>query len=134
MTDYKFLSVPDLIREGFTRVPGYRTHYINREGKIFKESADGYCRPVYVSDDLRIQFMKDGKKETISLAYLVARNFIPNLEAKKCIIFKDGDKTNVKAENLKWATHSEKKSDEMLRHHKKLRDKRDQEEKELERL
>lgn len=43
-----------------------------------------------------------GVTKTFTLHVLVAKNFVPNPNNYKCVIFKDGDETNTRAENLEW--------------------------------
>ena len=57
----------------------------------------------------RFNFPKSyfGKTKTISVARLVAEAFIPNLENKTHVLNIDGDRSNNKIENVKWASASD---------------------------
>ena len=49
----------------------------------------------------------EGKAKTTMIHRVVAELFIPNPENKKEVDHIDGDKTNNKVENLRWATRSQ---------------------------
>lgn len=46
-------------------------------------------------------------KKTACIHRLVAEAYLPNLENKKCVNHKDGNKLNNFLSNLEWASHSE---------------------------
>jgi hypothetical protein len=50
---------------------------------------------------------KNGKPKIHYIHKLVAREWVPNPEEKKCVDHRDGDRTNNHFENLRYATHSE---------------------------
>jgi hypothetical protein len=50
---------------------------------------------------------KNGVRKQYSIHYLMAKTFIPNIENKKCVNHKDGNKLNNNISNLEWATYSE---------------------------
>lgn len=52
-------------------------------------------------------FSKNGKATKTLMHRIVASLFVPNPENYPCINHKDGDKTNCKATNLEWCTHSQ---------------------------
>ena len=54
-----------------------------------------------------VQITKDGIGKHFPVHRLVALNFIPNPENKRCVNHIDGNKTNNKLENLEWCTYSE---------------------------
>lgn len=50
---------------------------------------------------------KDGKRKTVRVHRLVAKEFIPNPSDKPAINHKDGDKYNNNVSNLEWVTSKE---------------------------
>ena len=50
---------------------------------------------------------KNGKPKIHYIHKLVAREWVPNPEEKRCVDHRDGDRTNNHFENLRYATHSE---------------------------
>ena len=50
---------------------------------------------------------KNGKPKFHYIHKLVAREWVPNPEEKKCVDHRDGDRTNNRLENLRYATYSE---------------------------
>ena len=46
--------------------------------------------------------------ERKSVAYLVARAFVPNAECREFVVHKNGDATDNRAENLEWSDREEK--------------------------
>jgi hypothetical protein len=69
---------------------------------------------------LAVGLSKNGKQKTITIHQLVAREWIPNPENKRCVDHRDGDPTNNHHENLRYATHTEnsrnqKKSNQHLK-------------------
>ena len=71
-----------------------------KEGKVKSSCNNGTG---YLVVNLKV----DGKQKMKTVHRLVAEAFIPNLEGKRCINHKDGNKQNNCVENLEWCTHSE---------------------------
>lgn len=70
-----------------------------RKEKVLKKS----IRANYYA----VKLYKNSKGTNMPIHRLVAIAFIKNIENKKCINHKDGNKLNNNVENLEWCTHSE---------------------------
>ncbi len=98
----------------------YRTFEVNEKGKIRNEK-EVILKGSKHKNGFRIINMrlKDDKGEItykgLLIHQVVAECWIENPESKPFVIHKDGDLLNNKAENLEWATPSEK-----IMHQKKL--------------
>lgn len=57
-----------------------------------------------------VALSKDKKPRTHTIHTLVSRHFIDNIENKKCVNHKDGNKLNNHIANLEYATHGENNS------------------------
>ena len=68
-------------------------------GRIFKGGLTKGYRTVCLS--------KEGRIKTHTVHVLVAREWVPNPENKRCVDHIDGDKANNNWENLRYATHTE---------------------------
>ena len=80
----------------FGRIKSF--HYKNPSVLRVSISNSGYKRLV---------LSKNGKYESVCIHVLVAKAFIPNLENKREVNHKDGDKSNNCVDNLEWVTRSE---------------------------
>lgn len=56
---------------------------------------------------MKISLCKDGMKKHHFVHRLVAQTFIPNIENKRTVNHKDGNKQNNCVSNLEWNTHAE---------------------------
>ena len=54
-----------------------------------------------------VDLYKNGKSKIHYIHKLVAREWVPNPDGKRCVDHRDGDPTNNHHENLRAATHSE---------------------------
>jgi hypothetical protein len=69
-------------------------------GRILKGGRDGRCY-------LKVDLCKNGGKKTHKIQQLVAREWVPNLDGKRCVDHKDNDRSNNNWESLRYATHAE---------------------------
>ena len=54
-----------------------------------------------------VELEKDGIKKNFLVAYLVAKNFVPNPDNLPYVRHKDGNKLNNRADNLEWSDTKE---------------------------
>ena len=76
--------------------------YSVRKKKLMSKDRDRYGYHYCV-------LYQDGKRITVKIHKLVAMAFIPNPENKPTIDHINGDKTDNRVSNLRWASHSENK-------------------------
>ena len=78
----------------------------NRTGRILKQSTtNGYPRL-----ELKVNKLRSSKLVHV----LVARAFISNPDAKRCVDHIDNIRTNNNVSNLRWATHAENSFNQCL--------------------
>lgn len=86
------------------RIPEHPNYAVNRMGSIYNIDKKTKLKPIEDSQGyLRVRL--DGKRELVSR--LVAKKFVENPDNKPNVRYKDGNRRNVKFDNLEWATNSE---------------------------
>ena len=86
---------------------------IHEDGKVYRLNKNGKheVKPIVtnikVSDRVVITYMKNGKQKHAYLSREIAKRFVPNENNYNIVSFKDGDTTNVAADNLKWISKAE---------------------------
>lgn len=95
--------------ESWKKIKGYENRYeISDMGRIRRLSDGGYMRPAKNSNGyLHVVLSKGGVAKDYRVHRLVASHFIENSEGKRDVNHKNGIKTDNRAENLEWLTHSE---------------------------
>ena len=93
-------------------VPGYQGKYlISDQGNIRKVSLCTVIEPLSIRKDragyLTVRLYQNKMLVTVFIHRLVAAAFVPNLQGKKVVNHKNGNKEDNRAENLEWTTHSE---------------------------
>jgi len=102
------ISNLDSTIENWASIDGYSNYQVSwwgrvtntKTGRILKPGTSG---PGY----LFVHLSKNGKVKIHYIHKLVAREWVPNPEEKKCVDHRDGDRTNNHIENLRYATYSE---------------------------
>lgn len=95
--------------EKWLKVKGYEERYeISDMGRIRRLSDGGLMRPAINQNGYQhIVLSKDGVAKDFRVHRLVAEHFIENKEHKRDVNHKNGIKTDNRAANLEWLTHSE---------------------------
>ena len=81
---------------------------IHEDGKVYRLSKNGKheTKPIVTningSDRVVITYMENGKQKHAYLSREIAKRFVPNEHGYNIVSFKDGDTTNVSADNLIW--------------------------------
>lgn len=57
---------------------------------------------------LLASYSEDGEQKNVNIAREIANHFVPNPDNKPLVSFKDGDATNISADNLVWIDHKER--------------------------
>lgn len=97
-------TVTDMYRpkEKLRDVAGYGGKYrVSSGGRVFSMKS-GRLTEMAVINGRYVNFSKDGQVQKLSVAYLVARAFVPNLYGRLWVRHIDGDVENNSASNLEW--------------------------------
>jgi hypothetical protein len=95
--------------EHWASIDGYRNYEVSWWGRVRNNKTarilKGKLNPNgYMSVNLH---KRGSKQKTHFIHQLVAREWVPNPEQKRCVDHIDGSRTNNNWENLRYATHSE---------------------------
>lgn len=108
---YILAKIQDLPHEIWRDVLDYEGFYqVSNMGRLksLHYGKSTILNPSMASDGYKnVTLTLNGKKKYFRLHVLVARAFIPNPDNKPCVNHIDGDKSNNRADNLQWVTHSE---------------------------
>ena len=86
---------------------------VSSEGRVFSHLTGQFRVPVLTKrltsggDQVKLYLCKANRTKTYRLKRLVAEASVPNPENKSCVIHINGDHTDCRASNLRWATRSE---------------------------
>ena len=86
---------------------------IHEDGKVYRINKNGKreIKPIITNingnDRVVITYMENGKQKHTYLSREIAKRFVPNEHGYNIVSFKDGDTTNVAADNLKWISKDE---------------------------
>ena len=86
---------------------------IHEDGKVYRLNKNGKheAKPIVTNikgnDRVVITYMEDGKQKHSYLSREIAKRFVPNENNYNIVSFKDGDTTNVSADNLIWISKAE---------------------------
>ena len=98
----------DTTIEHWASIDGYLNYQVSWWGRVTNTKTGRILKPGTSSHGYRyVALSKNGKVKTHYIHQLVAREWVPNPEEKKCVDHRDGDRINNHFENLRYATHSE---------------------------
>ena len=99
--------------EIWKKIIGFQNYEVSNIGNVkntnFKRTGkERLMKPTKNSSGyLLLSLFKNGKRNRFQVHSLVAKNFIVNIENKKCVNHINGIKTDNRLINLEWNTHSE---------------------------
>jgi hypothetical protein len=87
----------------FIQVKDFPNYMISKKGIIYSKPYQKIMKQLKNSDGyLNIQLTNKGKRKSYLVHRLVALHFVKNDKNKTSVHFKDKDKSNINADNLKW--------------------------------
>lgn len=95
--------------EQFYEIPILPDYVISKVGTVKHKSTGRICNPWVdkVSSNLKISLSHKGQYAGHNLSRLLALTFLPKVDGKELVDFKDGNKRNFSIDNLEWMTHKE---------------------------
>ena len=94
--------------EHWASVDGYLNYEVSWFGRVRNATTGRILKNSLSQHGYHVVGLALNKKfKTHYIHQLVAREWVPNPEGKRCVDHRDGDKTNNNHENLRYATHSE---------------------------
>ena len=93
--------------EKWASIDGYLNYQVSWWGRVLNTTTGRILKGSMTNGYLRVGLCKNGKQKLLSIHQLVAREWVPNPENKRCVDHIDNDKVNNHHENLRYATHSE---------------------------
>ncbi len=94
--------------EEWAAIDGYKNYQVSWWGRVRNTETGRILKPgTSTPGYLFVRLFKNGKGAMHYIHQLVAREWVPNPEEKKCVDHRDGNRINNHIENLRYATHSE---------------------------
>ncbi len=93
--------------EQWASIDGYLNYQVSWWGRVSNTKTGRILKPGTSSGYLCVNLSKDGQVKRHPIHNLVAREWAPNPEGKRCVDHMDNDKTNNHHKNLRYATHTE---------------------------
>jgi hypothetical protein len=103
-------------------INGYENYLIYPSGKVWSKASKRYLSPRLNKHTgyLQVELYKDRISKNHSIHRLLALHYIENPDNKRCVDHWDGNKTNNKLNNIRWASHSENSQNTVVRKNNKL--------------
>jgi hypothetical protein len=94
--------------EHWASIDGYLNYQVSWWGRVVNTKTGRILKAGRSSNSyLTVILCKEGKRTAYSVHVLVAREWVPNPDNKRCVDHADGDRFNNHHENLRYATQSE---------------------------
>ena len=102
------ISNLDSTIEHWASIDGYLNYQVSWWGRVLNTKTGRILKHGTSGPGYRyVMLSKNGKPKIHYIHKLVAREWVPNPEEKRCVDHHDGDRTNNHFENLRYATYSE---------------------------
>ena len=102
------ISNLDTTLEHWASIDGYLNYQVSWFGRVLNTKTGRILKPGTSIHGYRYVILsKNGKPKIHYVHQLVAREWVPNPEEKRCVDHRDGDRTNNHFENLRYATDLE---------------------------
>jgi hypothetical protein len=113
------ISNLDTTLEHWASIDGYLNYQVSWFGRVLNTKTGRILKAGRSSNSyLTVVLCKEGKRTSYSVHVLVAREWVPNPNNKRCVDHADGDRSNNHHENLRYATHSENSRNQKTRTNK----------------
>jgi len=87
----------------FCQIPEFPNYYINGFGNVYSSRRKFFLTHVLnVSNHYFVCLFQDKSQKNRTIHSLIAKTFIPNPNNYKFVSFIDGDKSNLKINNIQW--------------------------------
>ena len=94
--------------ENWASIDGYLNYQVSWWGRVVNTKTGRILKAGRGSDSyLKVVLCREGTRKTHCVHKLVAREWVPNPDNKRCVDHIDGDRSNNHHENLRCATHME---------------------------
>ena len=96
----------------YYKIKGFENYGIDRNGVVYNTD-NGVIKSTYTNKSngyLYVDLYKGNKAHKRPIHRLIAETFIPNPENKPTVDHINGNRTDNRIENLRWATYSEQNS------------------------
>ena len=93
--------------ERWGSINGYLNYEVSWFGRVRNATTGRILKGGLTKGYRMVCLSKEGRIKTHTVHVLVAREWVPNPENKRCVDHIDGDKANNNWENLRYATHTE---------------------------
>ena len=93
--------------EHWASIDGYLNYQVSWWGRVENTKTGRILKPGAARGYLFVALCRNGVRKIHYIHKLVAREWVPNPEEKKCVDHRDGIRTNNHFENLRYATYAE---------------------------